>query len=144
MELSAFGAIIEFALKRENEFKEVVEDAMGKEGLEPLKELLDGMSRDARKNLKTLERTRRENINEMVIAPISGLEGNDYVFEAKPTDGMSVSEFAQYIWEIVDRSISFFGDAADKVPIEEARRAFQRLAKKKMSLRESIEGLCAE
>jgi hypothetical protein len=144
MELSAFGAIMEFALKRENEFKDIVEDALGREGLDPLKELLDGISRDARKNLKTLERTRRENINEMVIAPISGLEGDDYVFEAMSIDGMSAAEFARYAGEILERSISFFRDAADKVPIEEARRAFQRLAKKKTSLRESIEGFCAE
>jgi hypothetical protein len=138
MELTAFGAIMEYALAKETALRDVVRGALEMKELGALKELLERLHSDSLKTTQLLERTRRENINEMVIAPVSGLEGDDYIVPDRSVDGMSEVELVQYIDEFLDRTISFYEAAAGKVPIEEARRAFFRLAKKRMNLREAF------
>ncbi len=138
MELSSFGAIIEFAILREAEVKEILEEAMENEQLRDLHDLLGRMIADSRKSMKLLERTRRESINEMIIAPITGLNASDYDFERKAAARMSAPEFSRYVASILDRTIAFYEESAGKMPIEDARRALAQLGKRKTSLKASL------
>jgi rubrerythrin len=86
-------------------------------------ELFTGLARRARKRVTRLERARREGVAEMILEPITGLNGDDYAValnpEAEPAEGALVLERA---------SAHFYRDAADKMPIREIVRLFKRMA----------------
>ena len=84
MELTAFGAVIKFAMDLEEEVAARVETLAGHDGVS-MGKLGDEISAHARKNIKLLERTRREHVNELVLEPATGLDSSDYELETLPS-----------------------------------------------------------
>ncbi|MBI2974398.1 MAG: hypothetical protein HYY43_02260 [Deltaproteobacteria bacterium] len=111
MELNNFGAIMKFALECENELASMLEKNPGNYG-EFLKQ--------TQKNIKLLERTRRECINEAVLQPISGLRSENYIFQT-----------SEPLAEVISKMASFYNDAAEKLPVDEAKRLFRQIAVKR-------------
>jgi rubrerythrin len=119
MELGTFGAILGFALQIEKQaagfYKTVAGDHPG--------ELFTDLARGARKRLARLERARREGVAEMILEPITGLDSADYAvtlnLELTPTKQALVLEEA---------AARFYREAAEKMPIREVVRLFERMA----------------
>lgn len=129
MDITTFGAVMKFALDRENELKEVLDRAAGNDGLLHLRDRIEALSKCGKKNIMFLERTRRENINEMVLEPISGLNAEDYLFDANSIEGMSPADVEAFLRTSAERMAKFYLDAAGKLPVDEVKRTFERLAK---------------
>ena len=133
MELTAFGAVIKFAMDLEEEVAARVETLAGHDGVS-MGKLGDEISAHARKNIKLLERTRREHVNELVLEPVTGLDSSDYELEKLPSGGLTTSRALEYVMRILKTLIRFYADAAERITNPEAKRTFSRIFDKKVRL----------
>ena len=125
MELGTFGAILKYAMEIEEEVNKFYESASGVAKDPKLVDRFQELHKRGEKRLKTLERVRRENVTEMILEPIVGLDSDDYKIET------SISES-----ELVDTALSvertlhgFYSEAAIKIEfLIEASYAFELLA----------------
>jgi hypothetical protein len=119
MILGTFGAILSFAMEMEEQTASFYQTA---EQDHPV-EIFSNLARLASKRLTRLERARREGVAEMILESITGLDGDDYsVFldpKADPVEQAIVLEKA---------ATRFYRDAANKLPIRETVRLFERMA----------------
>jgi hypothetical protein len=139
MELSAFGAIMKFAMEREEEIAAVMK-RIGSVGGESFRKLGERIAADAAKSIKFLERTRREHVNELILEePTTGLFVDDYLCERPPREQPTPAEAGRYLIDMLDVIIRFYTDAAAKATNPEAARTFNRIAKKKAKLKASLE-----
>ena len=122
MELATFGAIMTFALELEQRAAVFYEEAAHGSLQEPFSDL----ARMAHKRAKRIERTRREGIAEMILEPITGMNGEDYLVELVP--GRDEIERLSQAIRLAETSIRFYQDAAEKIPVKEVARTCQRMA----------------
>ena len=122
-ELGTFGAIMGFALELEGQAAAFYEAAARGALALRFGELAAG----ARKRQKRLERTRRENVSEMILESITGLEAATYRLELDPrADQDSLCQQAIALEETAQR---FYLDAGAKLPLKDVTRIFKRLAR---------------
>jgi hypothetical protein len=138
MELTTFGILMKFAIERETDIANLLENMKGREPFASLGDWLGRWTKESQKNLQLLERTRRENINEVILHTISGLEDSRYLVQPVSVEGMSPGELGNHLIDMIDSLVRFYNDAAGKLANKEVSRAFSRLAEKKHPLREEI------
>jgi len=131
MELTNFGSIMKFALDRESEVKAILEQASGNKNLSAINGKVAELAALNQGNVKLLERTRRENICEMVLHPITGLNFADYIFSTTSAAAISESEFSSLLADVSNKLSRFYSEAGEKLPADEAKRVFLKLAKKR-------------
>lgn len=129
MELGTFGAIMRFALEVENEVTSFYESAKELVEDQELAGLFDILADRGQKRAKTIERVRRENVTEMILEPITGLDSETYkpvtVIPEDPDDG-AIQEVAV---EIEKNLQSFYTQAAVKIDfLSEVAYSFELLA----------------
>jgi rubrerythrin len=122
MKLATFGAIMTFALELEQQSAVFYEQAASGSLKEPFLDL----ARRAHKRAKRIERTRREGVSEMILEPITGMSGEDYPVELVPI-GDEIEMLDRAI-RLVETSVRFYQDAAEKIPVKEVARTCQRMA----------------
>ena len=131
MALSTFGAIMGFAAemvqRTETFYKTMVQMAKNPIVGEALQVLLE----EERKNYSLMERTRRENVTEMILEPIAGLDQSDYEIEMKGMDQTEDSDLMKMALILEERERRFFSEVSDKVPLPEVGRIFRKVAQKK-------------
>lgn len=134
MDLATFGAIMSFALAIEKQAAAYYEEAARGD----LEELFSDLAKSARKRGKRIERTRREGITEMILEPITGMDGDDYRLEL--SSDVDETELLDQAIGLVEMSMRFYQDAAGKIPVKEVARTCQRMAeeseKQKVELQE--------
>lgn len=135
MELATFGAIMTFALALEGQAAAYFDEAARGD----LQELFEDLAKNARKRAVRMERSRREGITEMILEPITGMNGDDYRVELS-SDG-DESELLDQAIGLVETSIRFYQDAADKIPVREVARTCQRMAKESEKQKAELQGL---
>ncbi len=74
MEITTFGAVVKFALDLEAKASSFYESASGVATDPGLGKLLESLFHRGQKRIKTLLRVRRENVTEMILEPIAGLD----------------------------------------------------------------------
>ena len=136
MEINSFGTVMKFALDGEAAILETLDRAKNAAGPADQAALIDEVSRACRKNLKQVERSRRENVNEMILEPISGLDPADY--RLPDLDPAGAAGLTGYLAGALEALTRYYADAAEKLVNEDARRVFLRLAKKNSKLLEKI------
>ncbi len=114
--LNTFGAILTFAIAQEESLRAyyvTVGDAT--------------RAADADKRRVTLERVRRENVTEIKLEPIEGLDEGDYALNLG-----DISPTTQAINE--DAAARFYEQVAPKINVREAQRALERCGKQHRAL----------
>jgi len=106
-----------------------------------LKEALQALSVEGGKSHSLMEKTRRENVTEMILEPISGLRQEDYEIDLKVTDQMGDADLLKAALAFEERERKFFSDVSTKVPLPEVARVFRKLAQKKQENLERLQGL---
>ena len=106
--LNTFGAIFTYAIELERQ----------------LSAYYDGIGDSARckaadKRRKKLERVRRENVVEITLEPIEGLNADDYPLDL--SDGSARGQTAA-----ASLAARFYRDAAPKINVRAAQRALER------------------
>ncbi len=131
MQLGTFGAVMGFASQLVSRSAEFYEAAADLARAPQLKEALSFLGERARKDSITMEQSRRENVTEMILEPITGLHQEEYdVAVAKVTPGAD-AEILRTALALEERGQRFFRDSSVKLPLPEVARVFRKVAQRK-------------
>ncbi len=131
MALSTFGAIMGFAAEMMKKAGETYE-ALSEKARDPvLKASLKELAGEAAKNHSLMEKTRRENVTEMILEPITGLEQEHYGVDLEGASQAEDTDLLKIALLLEERSKRFFVDASSKVPLPEVARIFRKVGQKK-------------
>jgi len=114
--LNTFGAILTHAIEMETNLRDYYE-GIG----------IADRAKAADKRRSKLERVRRENVLEITLEPIEGLNEADYVLNLTDT-----SDAGQAAVESV--AARFYADVAPKINVRQAQRALERCGKEHKEL----------
>ncbi|MFX1482983.1 MAG: hypothetical protein ACFFCP_07325 [Promethearchaeota archaeon] len=129
MELGTFGAILKFAMETEEnvaKFYKTVSDLVEDQNRAIL---YQNLFRRGEKRLKTLERVRRENVTEMILEPITGLDSENYKIEAEILSSVQENEIRDMALSLERTLYEFYTHAAGKIDfLIEVSYSFELLA----------------
>ena len=114
--LNTFGAILTYAIALEENLSAYYEK-IGKAD----------RAKDAGKRHKKLLRVRRENVLEITLEPIDGLDESNYTFDFDDT-----SEAGQQANE--EHAVAFYQDVAPKINVRQAQRSLEKCGKQHAAL----------
>jgi rubrerythrin len=124
--LNTFGAILTFAIDLEGAMEKFYEGAGVVAGDADTTELFENYAKKSSKRKQRLTAVRQDNVTEMVLEPISGLNQADYEpVVTAPSDRPGALAEAIRLEERAER---FYQHAGPKLNVTEPRRAFQKLA----------------
>jgi len=131
MALGTFGAIMRFASEMIGSSLDIYKIAIGK-AIDPnLKETLQALLKEEEKNYSLMEQTRRENVTEMILEPITGLRQEDYEMDVKLSDHTKDVDLLKVALALEEKEKKFFIDSSAKVPLPEVSRIFRRITQRK-------------
>ncbi len=140
MPLENFGSILNFAEALEKQDRDFFAAAAGNAACEMHREIFEQFAKEADKNIKTVLRTRRENVTEMILEPIRDFNRGPYCEECAAADRMTLDEALATANRLVDRAERYYSEAAAKIKaLPEVARALKNLAKKHRKYREILE-----
>ena len=131
MSLSTFGAIMGFAAEMVQQTEALYKTMVQKAKDPILSEALQVLLEEEGKNYSLMERTRRENVTEMILEPVTGLQREDYEIDLKMTDQMRDADLLKAALAFEERERRFFSEVSNKVPLPEVGRIFRKVAQKK-------------
>jgi len=131
MALSTFGAIMGFASEIVGSAMDHYQVAVEKAKDPVLKDTLKALLEEERKNYVLMEQTRRENVTEMILEPITGLHQEDYEIDLKFSDHANDADLLKMALAHEEKEKKFFNDSSAKVPLPEVARIFRRIAQRK-------------
>jgi hypothetical protein len=122
--LNTFGAVVTFAIDLEGAMQRFYEDASAIGG--DTAELFAQYARKSAKRRQRMVAVRQDNVTEMILEPIHGLNQVDYdpAFTAPKDRDQALAEAIR----LEGRAERFYRDAGPKLNVTEPRRAFQKLA----------------
>ena len=139
MSLKNFGGVLEFAIELEKNDAAFFSKAAGNSNCSDMHELLEKFQREDQKNAKALARARQENVTEMTLEPVSGLDEGAYLEDRPDPGSMSREGVLKAVMEIEDNAQRFYQEAAERIKsLSDVGRTFQRLAKKRKARSESL------
>lgn len=131
MALTTFGAIMGFAVEMIGRSMDIYRTAVEKVKDPVLKEKLQALLEEGKKNSSLMEQTRRENVTEMILEPIAGLQREDYEIDLKISGASEDSDLLKVVLSLEENEKRFFHDSSEKVPLPEVSRIFRKIARKK-------------
>jgi rubrerythrin len=131
MALTTFGAIMGFAGEITEKTGEIYKTLAKKAENLTLREVLQVLSAEEGKSHSLMEKTRRENVTEMILEPITGLRQEDYGIDLKVVDPMEDADLLRTALILEEREKKFFNDVSIKVPLPEVARIFRKMVQKK-------------
>jgi len=129
VELTTFGAVVKFALDIEAEVSSFYESAIGVTTDPHLRNLFEALLNRGQKRIKTLLRIRRENVTEMILEPIAGLDSDAYKLVTAIPEGADDGVVREIATALETRAHEFYIHAAAKIDfLSEAAYSFELLA----------------
>jgi hypothetical protein len=125
MTLNQFGAVLSFAIELEKSLAEFYEQAS--EINQEKKSEYQKRANDSITRKKKLEKSRRENITEIILEPIEGLNKTDFKLNLNSFDAANIKELENIV-------AKFYGLAYKKVNVLETKRVLKKCAKQHESL----------
>ena len=131
MPLENFGSILNFAEELELQdlgfYKTLVDNPACSEH----KAMFESFAAAIDKNVKTVQRTRRENVTEMILEPIKDFIRAPYCEECIGVEKMDAAEALNAARRLEDRAVRYYTEAATKIKAQpEVARALKLLGKK--------------
>jgi rubrerythrin len=131
MTLSTFGAIMGYAGEIVKQAEEAYQGLIPKAKNPALKQVFQDLAGEEKKNQSLMERTRRENVTEMILEPITGLHQEEYEVDLTGMAQKDDGDLVKVALILEERAKRFFSDASAKVPLPEVARTFRRVGQKK-------------
>jgi rubrerythrin len=144
MALTTFGAIMGFAAEITGQTGEIYKTLAQKAKGLTLREVLQVLSVEEGKSQSLMERTRRENVTEMILEPIAGLRQEDYGITLKVVDPMEDADLLRAALILEEREKKFFNDVSVKVPLPEVARIFRKMVQKKQENLAKLQSLALD
>jgi len=124
MPLPNFGAILTFAEELERQAAAFYRAW----GQGPSRDLADGLARESDKNIKNVERIRRENVSEMILEPIVGFTRAPYATPPAEQAALDDAGRLTAARDMEEKAAAFYRDAAEKLSaLPEVARLLARL-----------------
>jgi hypothetical protein len=130
MALSTFGAIMGFAAEMVGQTRDTYKALIEKAKNPALKEVLQELAVEKGKNHSLMEKTRRENVTEMILEPVAGLHEEDYEVDLKGLEQKDDADLLRVALILEQREKRFFQDASAKLPLPEVARIFRKISRK--------------
>lgn len=132
MPLTNFGAILNFAETVERDDMEFYRNASDSAAASAYRDLFDAFAAEDKKNIAVVQRTRRENVTEMILEPIHNFSRGDYQLGMLDLQDMDNDAILAAAAAIEDRALRYYTDAAAKIrALPEVSRSLKMLAKKR-------------
>jgi hypothetical protein len=141
MALTTFGAIMGFAAEMAGKTEETYKSLGQKAKNSTLNKTLRMLSEEEGKIHRLMIKTRRENVTEMILEPVTGLHQEDYEVDLKGAEPMEDASLLKKALMLEERGKRFFRDASLKVPLPEVARIFRKVAEKKEENLTRLHGL---
>ena len=136
MPLTNFGAILNFAEALERQDMAFYDEAAAAADSQALGNLFSALARENKKHIALVQRTRRENVTEMILEPIRDFTRTAYQTEPEDMAGMDSAAAVS----LETRALRYYRDAAEKIQaLPEVSRALKTLAKKRSRRLERLE-----
>jgi hypothetical protein len=126
-ELTNFGSLVRFAVELEGATAAFYATAVGLLGSGRAAELARQLAIQHETRRDLLVRTRQQKLNEMVLEPITGLDGTRYVFDATAAGPRELLPKAMALEEVAERLYEESSIVAKSL-LTEAARTFRKLA----------------
>ena len=141
VELGTFGAVMKFAMQLEASALSYYETNLNRATNPDLSGLIIKIKTKVENRSKLLERVRRENVTEMILEPIVGLESEDYSLDTNVPETADDRSFTEITIALEETRQSFFETRSEKIEfLIEAASAFERLADENGDWVESLKG----
>ncbi len=142
MPLTNFGAILNFAEKVEQDGMDFYRKASSTAAGEPYRLLFEMFGKEGKKNIALVQRSRRENVTEMILEPIRDFVRDSYQLTVDDVGAMDGTAILTAAVKLEKRAISYYSDAAEKIrALPEVSRALKTLAKKRTQRLGQVEKL---
>jgi rubrerythrin len=142
MPLENFGSILNFAEELESQDQEFYEAAAGNPACVDHRQMFEQFAANNGKNVKTVQRTRRENVTEMILEPIRGFVRAPYCEVCEAAPDMTVEDALATARRLEDRAVRYYTEAAAKIKaLPEVARALKLLGKKHKSHLQSLDAV---
>jgi rubrerythrin len=131
MPLENFGSILNFAEELELQdlgfYKTVAQNPACAEH----KQMFEEFAAAIDKNIKSVQRTRRENVTEMILEPIKDFIRAPFCEECGAAGLMTADEALETARRLEDRAVRYYTEAAAKIQAQpEVARALKTIGKK--------------
>ena len=142
MPLENFGSILNFAENLEKQDQEFFAAAADNPACAEYRAVFTQFADDSGKNIKSVQRTRRENVTEMILEPIKDFIREPYCEECAEAGSMSAGDALATAKRLVDRAERYYTEAAAKIKaLPEVARALKTISKKHKAHREKLASL---
>lgn len=131
MPLINFGSILNFAEEIETQDKDFYAIAAQNPECAAHHDLFERFVRESKKNIQDVQRTRRENVTEMILEQISGFTRAPFKESHEGAESMKAEPAVATALKLEDRAVRYYGEAAQKLKaLSEVSRALKTLGKK--------------
>ena len=125
IKLNQFGSVMTYAIELENLLADYYANAANQNDNNQSE--FAARSKASMKRKKNLERSRRENVTEITLEPIEGLETSNYVLDTTIMNVETINNNETIV-------VKFYADAGPKLNVLESKRLFKRCHKEHNNL----------
>jgi rubrerythrin len=134
MPLVNFGSILNFAEELEGQDQAFYSSVATNPACSEHQDLFKQFAADAKKNIKHVQRTRRENVTEMILEPIKNFTRQPFCEAYEGVDSMTAADALKTAHRLEQRAERYYIEAAAKIKaLPEVARALKTLAKKRQT-----------
>jgi rubrerythrin len=130
MPLQNFGSILNFAEELESQDRQFYETAAGNPACSAHKTLFAELAAEAGRNIRTVQRIRRENVTEMILEPVKDFTRAPYCEACEGAATKPAPEILATAQRLEARAERYYAEAAEKIKaLPEVSRALKTLGK---------------
>ncbi len=130
MPLENFGSVLNFAEELEQQDQQFYETAAGNPACGAHAKLFTELAAEAGRNVKTVQRVRRENVTEMILEPIRGFTRAPFCEACEGAAVQGAAEVAATARRLEERADRYYTEAAERIKaLPEVARALKGLGK---------------
>jgi aerobic-type carbon monoxide dehydrogenase small subunit (CoxS/CutS family) len=143
MPLQNFGSILNFAEELEQLDQRFYEAALTNPVCSAYTQLFAALAVEAGKNVKTVQRLRRENVTEMILEPVQDFTRAPFCEECAEAAVLTAAEVLKTAQRLEARAERYYIEAAGKLQaLSEVSRALRTLAKIRKTRAAKISAAC--
>ena len=142
MPITNFGGLLNFAEAMEKQDMVFYESVADNPEMSNLCDMFQAFAKDGKKNMAHIQRTRRENVTEMILEPISDFFREPFVLEFGDDRKMSRAQIMDYVEKMEARAIAYYTEGVVKIKaLPEVSLALKLAGKKRTAHTKKLSGL---
>ena len=142
MPLENFGSIMNFAEEIESQDQAFYEVAANNPACAAFRQLFSELAAEAGKNVKAIQRTRRENVTEMILEPIRGFVRAPFCEACEGAGVLGAAEVLETARRLEARAQRYYTEAAEKInALPEVSRSLKGFGKIRRARQAKLAGL---